>query len=251
MLACWCWSTSTLTTGAALPARRPVASDRPLRHPELLPSHFLGPDTDRITTGEKKKRSKPSSGHLALQNPVSSRPSLTSVASRNRLQLPMSAYAEHRRGVESAFPDLSIIASSPRNVRFAPNDSLSNLSSNLSSKDHSLTSASTLESKLELSDSASAARQGVLDDTFFPAWQDDAGDLDSPEEMQKKDPLGASIWKLYSRTRSQLPNQERMENLSWRMMSMNLRKQQRAHKKEYVVFSPSPCRVGTRQRIVY
>lgn len=41
--------------------------------------------------------------------------------------------------------------------------------------------------------------------------------------MQKQDPLGTQIWKLYSRTKSRLPNQKRMENLTWRMMAMNLR----------------------------
>ena len=39
-----------------------------------------------------------------------------------------------------------------------------------------------------------------------------------------KDPLATQIWKLYSKTKKQLPNQERMENLTWRMMAMNLRK---------------------------
>ncbi|KAK6333602.1 hypothetical protein TWF718_011405 [Orbilia javanica] len=45
--------------------------------------------------------------------------------------------------------------------------------------------------------------------------------------MQKQDPLATQIWKLYSRTRSSLPNQERMENLTWRMMSMTLKREQR------------------------
>ncbi|KAK6508050.1 hypothetical protein TWF506_010160 [Arthrobotrys conoides] len=45
--------------------------------------------------------------------------------------------------------------------------------------------------------------------------------------MQKQDPLATQIWKLYSRTRSNLPNQERMENLTWRMMSMTLKREQR------------------------
>ena len=44
--------------------------------------------------------------------------------------------------------------------------------------------------------------------------------------MQKRDPLGIQIWRLYSRTKNQLPNQERRDNLSWRMMSMNLKKQE-------------------------
>jgi GATA-binding protein len=68
----------------------------------------------------------------------------------------------------------------------------------------------------------------VLRDSLFPTWKDDAGEieLDSPEEMQKKDPLATQVWKLYSRAKAQLPNAERMENLTWRMMSINMKKQE-------------------------
>lgn len=50
--------------------------------------------------------------------------------------------------------------------------------------------------------------------------------MESPEEMQKNDPLGTQIWKLYHKTKGQLPNSERLENLTWRMMSMNLRRKE-------------------------
>jgi GATA-binding protein len=74
----------------------------------------------------------------------------------------------------------------------------------------------------------------VLRPSLFSPWRDDAStanlvDADTPEELQKKDPLGIQIWKLYSKTKNSLPNQERMGNLSWRMMSMNLKKQQDEH----------------------
>lgn len=73
-------------------------------------------------------------------------------------------------------------------------------------------------------------RKQLLRDSIFPTWKDDAAgeELDSPEEMQKKDPLATQIWRLYSKTKKQLPNQERMENLTWRMMAMSLRR----HKQE-------------------
>lgn len=86
----------------------------------------------------------------------------------------------------------------------------------------SLTSASTLDSKLDLSPTEGSVPGGLLRDSgaLF-----DVTDLESPEDMQRKDPLGTQIWKLYSKTKNQLPNAERMENLTWRMMSMNLRRQ--------------------------
>lgn len=74
---------------------------------------------------------------------------------------------------------------------------------------------------------SSNANDGVLGNTIFPEWTHGAPRGDSPDEMQRKDPLAAQIWKLYTRTKSQLPNQERMENLTWRMMAMNLKRKER------------------------
>lgn len=74
---------------------------------------------------------------------------------------------------------------------------------------------------------SSNANDGVLGNSIFPEWTNGAPRGESPDEMQRKDPLGAQIWKLYTRTKSQLPNQERMENLTWRMMAMNLKRKER------------------------
>ena len=48
----------------------------------------------------------------------------------------------------------------------------------------------------------------------------------SPEEAAKKDPLATQIWKHYAKGRETLPNGPRMENLTWRMMHLTLRKQE-------------------------
>jgi len=81
---------------------------------------------------------------------------------------------------------------------------------------------------LDLPSPNEITRNELLRESVFPDWKDDAAGsgLESPEEMQKKDPLGTQIWKLYSRTKTRLPNQERMENLTWRMMAMNLRRRE-------------------------
>ncbi|OJJ43152.1 hypothetical protein ASPZODRAFT_136710 [Penicilliopsis zonata CBS 506.65] len=79
-------------------------------------------------------------------------------------------------------------------------------------------------------DQSNDTSDGLLPDPLFPEWNKDASpaaDTNNPDEMQKKDPLATQIWKLYSRTKSQLPNQERMENLTWRMMAMSLRRKER------------------------
>ncbi|RJE21555.1 nitrogen regulatory protein [Aspergillus sclerotialis] len=79
-----------------------------------------------------------------------------------------------------------------------------------------------------MSPTGSARGSNLLQDALFPEWSDGAPrpGMDSPDEMQRKDPLATQIWKLYSRTKSQLPNQERMENLTWRMMAMSLKRKE-------------------------
>lgn len=82
--------------------------------------------------------------------------------------------------------------------------------------------------------SGTASRDEILTDAMFSDWHPsgDVATMEDPEEMQKKDPLGAQIWKLYSRTKTRLPNQERMENLTWRMMAMNLKKREREQQQQ-------------------
>lgn len=98
-------------------------------------------------------------------------------------------------------------------------------------------------SKLDFS-ATNSARKELLRETIFPTWKDDAAgdELDSPDEMQKKDPLATQIWRLYSKTKKQLPNQERMENLTWRMMAMSLRKRKQEEAARYVQRAVCNCR---------
>lgn len=82
--------------------------------------------------------------------------------------------------------------------------------------------------KLDLSAQEAIARNGLLRESVFSDWEDDAArnGIESTDEMQKKDPLATQIWKLYSKTKTRLPNQERMENLTWRMMAMSLKRRE-------------------------
>ncbi|ORY18860.1 hypothetical protein BCR34DRAFT_472990 [Clohesyomyces aquaticus] len=116
-------------------------------------------------------------------------------------------------------------SSSPKHVRFPPDVYLDS-SSGTSSTIQSYSSASTLDGNLDSSRTLAPARLGMLEDSIFPSLKNDAGDADieSPEAMQKNDPLATQIWKLYSKAKTQLPNAERMENLTWRMMAMSMRR---------------------------
>ncbi len=114
-------------------------------------------------------------------------------------------------------------------------DSGSTISSSTATASTGAAIASDLD-KLDFS-SGISARKELLRESFFPTWKDDAAgeELDSPDEMQKKDPLATQIWRLYSKTKKQLPNQERMENLTWRMMAMSLRKRKQEEAARYVL----------------
>lgn len=98
--------------------------------------------------------------------------------------------------------------------------------SNAPSIGQSQTPATSIDGILDLSLEDEAVRKGVLRQTYFPAWKNDSGDINetSPEDMQQRDPLQLEVWKLYSKAKTQLPNADRMQNLTWRMMSMNLRR---------------------------
>lgn len=86
-----------------------------------------------------------------------------------------------------------------------------------------------IRDKLDLSPESKQTRKDFVCEPLFPDWKDDAvsADLGNPDEMQKKDPLASQIWKFYSKTKTQLPNQERIENITWRMMAMNIKRMER------------------------
>ena len=82
--------------------------------------------------------------------------------------------------------------------------------------------------KLDISPENKQTRRDLFREAFFPDWKDDAAsaDLGNPHDMQKKDPSATQIWKLYSNAKAQLPHKERMENITWRMMAMNLKRKE-------------------------
>lgn len=46
-----------------------------------------------------------------------------------------------------------------------------------------------------------------------------------PELLAREDPLATQVWRLYARAKVSLPHAQRMENLTWRMMALALKKQ--------------------------
>ncbi|KAF5962446.1 ankyrin repeat domain-containing protein [Fusarium bulbicola] len=59
----------------------------------------------------------------------------------------------------------------------------------------------------------------------FPSFQNDTiGMNQDPEELPQQDIFPMQVWRSLSMLKQRLPNQERMANLTWRMMHINLRK---------------------------
>ncbi|KAF4997673.1 hypothetical protein FGRMN_3705 [Fusarium graminum] len=90
-------------------------------------------------------------------------------------------------------------------------------------------SASFKEHKTDMAGTYSLARQGLGGTALFPFLQNGLADSDrNVDRMQQDDPLATQVWKFFARTKQQLPSQHRMENLTWRMMALGMRK----HKEE-------------------
>ncbi|KAI0645547.1 hypothetical protein C8Q79DRAFT_1010490 [Trametes meyenii] len=53
-----------------------------------------------------------------------------------------------------------------------------------------------------------------------------------PEKMAREDPLATQVWKMYARQKATLPHAQRMENLTWRMMALALKKKKEDEEKE-------------------
>lgn len=58
-----------------------------------------------------------------------------------------------------------------------------------------------------------------------PTLQTQLLDADAdPDKMAKEDPLATQVWKMYARQKATLPHAQRMENITWRMMALALKK---------------------------
>ncbi|KAL0087355.1 hypothetical protein J3Q64DRAFT_1737014 [Phycomyces blakesleeanus] len=89
-----------------------------------------------------------------------------------------------------------------------------------------------MEREGSFSASPSSAAAALLSDSLFPPRkpkgmvEDDEDDEDDEESdsRPKEDPLATQVWRLYTKAKDNLPNGSRLENLTWRMMAMTLKK---------------------------
>ncbi|KAJ3989133.1 hypothetical protein F5890DRAFT_135815 [Lentinula detonsa] len=66
--------------------------------------------------------------------------------------------------------------------------------------------------------SGSPELMGSLDTSATSSVADEAA------QFAKDDPLATQVWKMYARTKAGLPHKQRMENITWRMMAMALKR---------------------------
>lgn len=72
----------------------------------------------------------------------------------------------------------------------------------------------------------------LLSSALFPALRgSESGAPSAVDQLQQQDPLAAQVWKFFAKTKQQLPNQQRMENLTWRMMALSMRKRSQDEQK--------------------
>lgn len=108
-------------------------------------------------------------------------------------------------------------------------------------KGHEPSSPQQQDSKHRRSIKQSTVAESLLSDTLFPPRKpkpatmiyDDTFDSDneqsedSDKDPVKKDPLATQVWRMYTKAKDNLPNGSRLENLTWRMMAMTLKKKER------------------------
>lgn len=74
------------------------------------------------------------------------------------------------------------------------------------------------ELSLDMKATRVAAMEELLRTGDLPFFQRDDLALADPAELRMQDPLAIQVWKYFSKAVNVMPNQRRMENLTWRMM---------------------------------
>lgn len=82
-----------------------------------------------------------------------------------------------------------------------------------------------LDISLDHSSTYAAAQDSLMQSEPFPSLKHDlASEFHNFDQLPQEDPLAIRVWKFYAQTKLLLPDQRRMENLTWRMMHGKLMK---------------------------
>lgn len=121
--------------------------------------------------------------------------------------------------------------------------------SNSPSKGAAVMRSTLKELRFDLQETFGNAQRKLSHSEAFAGFDDGiAGMATSPEALERGDPLATQVWRFFSKTKQNLPNQERMENLTWRMMHASLRQQRQADGEESSRYGClAPCMLGGRK----
>ena len=94
--------------------------------------------------------------------------------------------------------------------------------------------ASLHELHRDISKTYSEANNGLFGSAIFSFLE--TANAEEAAISRQDDPLAAQVWRFFRQSRRLLPNQDRMENLTWRMMALKMRKarEQQEEKSRYV-----------------
>jgi GATA-binding protein, other eukaryote len=119
-----------------------------------------------------------------------------------------------------------------------PDTAISSMST--ASSPHSNNTTSSSPSKIHMSDNlkiGSAADAAaiayatplvqLLKMSEVPQLREKRHTVTSPQEMVEKDPLHTAMWRLYRSSATFHPESVRTENITWRMMAMTLKKNEK------------------------
>lgn len=82
-----------------------------------------------------------------------------------------------------------------------------------------------LDIGLDHSSTYATAQDNLMQSEPFPSMKHDlASEFHNFDQLPQEDPLAIRVWKFYAQTKLLLPDQRRMENLTWRMMHGKLMK---------------------------
>ena len=115
---------------------------------------------------------------------------------------------------------------------------LNNAASPAHSKASSDLRSSLQELRLDISSTYDSVQDRLNQFEAFPSGKHGRGShFNDIQEMQREDPLAIQVWKFYARTKLLLPDQQRMENLSWRMMHGTLIRRRHEQLSKYVLLN--------------
>jgi hypothetical protein len=103
----------------------------------------------------------------------------------------------------------------------SPRDSISNIATASTS---TRTSTGSNKPSPTADENQSPTSSSSITTNTTPSFFDTSAFDDVSDDLSKKDPIAAQAWRLISKAKNTLPNGARMENLTWRLMSMTLKK---------------------------